>query len=102
MLFWFSLAVFILAPLAGIAFAIGRGVSFWRDLRAFGGALGHALDELDARVSKLGATTEPDYERLHESVARLQRSRAQLSLLLSALTRVRAQAGGLLAVYPRK
>ena len=102
MLFWLSLAVFVLAPLAGLAFAISRGLALWRDVRAFGGAFGRALDEVDARVSELGARPEPDYERLNESVARLQRSWAQLSLLLAALTRVRAQAGGLLAVYPRK
>jgi hypothetical protein len=44
----------------------------------------------------------PELERLGDSVERLRRSWAELSLLLNALGRVRDQWAGLLAVYPRK
>jgi hypothetical protein len=97
-----ALVVALVAVAGGAAFAIVRGVALWRSFRGLMRATGGALEQLASRVDSLGAQDPPDTEHLAASVEQLQRSTAQLSLLLNALGRVRAQWSGLLAVYPRK
>ena len=97
-----ALVVALVAVAGGVAFAIARAVAFWRSFRELTRAAGGALEELASRVDALGTQEPPDMERLATSIERMRRSTAQLSLLVSALGRVRAQWSGLLAVYPRK
>lgn len=97
-----ALLIAVAAVAGGGAFAVVRAVGLWRQFRAFARALGGEMDAFAARVDVLGAHEPPQTDRLAEGLERLQRSVAQLSLLLNALGRVRAQWSGLLAVYPRK
>jgi hypothetical protein len=98
----FALLVALVAALAGIVYAARKGLQFWRDLKAGLGAFGDTMDELGGKLDALAAYEPPEVERVSESVQRLQRSAAQLSVLVSAVDRVREQWEGLLVVYPRK
>jgi hypothetical protein len=99
---WIALIVFVLAQLAGIAYAITRAVGAWRTFRGFTSAVGGATGAFAARVDAMASREPFEVDRLGAGVARLQRSAAQLSILMNAVARVRAQWSGLLAVYPRK
>jgi hypothetical protein len=90
------------AFLGALAYAIVQGLQLWRDSRRFLGAFGGALDDFGRRVDRLASHEPPELGRLADSVERLRRSWAELSVLLHALRRVRDQWAGLLAVYPRK
>jgi hypothetical protein len=98
----FALLVAFVAALAGIAFAARKGLQLWRDLKAGLGVFGDTMDELGGKLDALAAYEPPDVELVSESVQRLQRSAAQLSVLVNAADRVREQWAGLLVVYPRK
>ncbi len=99
---WLALVLGVAAAAGGLAFAIVRGVRLWRTFRSFMGASGRALDELGRTLEAL-ATHEPaDFDRATASFERLRRSRAQLNVLTNAVARVRGQASGALALYPRK
>jgi hypothetical protein len=97
-----ALVVVLVAVAGGVVFAIARAVALWRSFRGLMRAAGGALEELASRVDSLGAQEPPDTEELAASAERLRRSAEQLSLLLNAVGRVRAQWSGVLAVYPRK
>jgi hypothetical protein len=98
----FALLIGIVAVVAAAAYAGRMGWRLWRDLKAGLRGFGEAMDELSRKVDGLAAHELPELGRLGDSVERLQRSAAELSVLLNALRRVREQWSGLLAVYPRK
>jgi predicted PurR-regulated permease PerM len=97
-----ALLVAILAPAAGIAYAVSRGVQLFRDIRGFFRAQGEALEALSRSLERLSSFEPPEVERLSVSMERVEASRARLSVELGALGRVREQWAGLLAIYPRK
>ncbi|HEV8688570.1 MAG TPA: hypothetical protein VGQ84_14910 [Gaiellaceae bacterium] len=90
------------AAVGAFAYAIAQGLEFWRDTKGFLAPFGEAMDDFGRRVDGLASHEPAELGRLEESVARLRRSWAELSVLLNALRRVRDQWAGLLAVYPRK
>ena len=101
-LFWIALAFFVVAPVAGLTYAVVQGLGAWRSFRRFTSALGATSADFGARVDAMGSREPFDSERLGQSLDRLRRSNAQLSILVHALARVRTQWSALLAVYPRK
>ena len=98
----FSLIVFLLAPLAGLAYAVKKAFQLFRDTRGFFRALGDTADALGRSVDRLASFEPPDTERLAAALSRAQASRNRLAVELDALSRVREQWAGLLAIYPRK
>ena len=97
-----ALLVAIFAPIGGIAYAVRKGLQLFRDLRGFFRAQGEALESLSRSLELLSNHEPPDTKRLSVSVDRLAASRERLSVELGALSRVREQWAGLLAIYPRK
>ena len=97
-----ALLVSVVAVLATLAFVGSRSLALYRDARSFTKALAGELDTLALSTDQLGTREPPDVERLSKALARLEASRARLSVLTGALDRVRKQWDRLLAVYPRK
>jgi hypothetical protein len=91
------------ASIAGaLAFAGVRSYKLWRTSREFFGALGQANDALTASLDQLSAFEPGGLDRLTTATARLEASRARLSILTGALGRVRGQWAALSGVYPKK
>ncbi len=79
-----------------------RSYELWRTSRAFFGALGQANDALTASLDQLSAFEPRGLDRLSTATARLEASRARLTVLTGALGRVRGQWAGLVGLYPKK
>ena len=85
-----------------MALVVARSFEFWRTSRAFFRALDETNDAVTASLDRLSAFEPRGFDRLSTSTARLEASRARLSVLTDALGRVRGQWAGLLGVYPKK
>ncbi len=85
-----------------LAFAGLRSYELWRTSREFFGALGQANDAVTASLDQLSAFEPRGLERLSTATARLEASRARLTVLTDALARVRGQWAGLAGLYPKK
>ena len=104
-LFWLALAVAIVAVVASSIYVTRRGSrpsgapsgSADRSRRSSSGSSRRAaeIEQHLARAAESGSKLEAELERL-------QRSRAQLNVLTSAIDDVRASIGRVTAVYPRK
>ena len=99
---WVAVTVFVVAPLAAGVFAGVRALALWRDVKGSLRALGEASDHVAARLESIGSYEPRDLDALDSSLERLRRSRAELRVLTQALARIREQASGALALYPRK
>ena len=100
-----SAVVSVLAFGAAAAFAVVRGLALWRGFRSFSGQLGEALDHVSQageRASEKASTLGDGNEALTPSLERLATSRAQLSVVLAAVSDVRASLGGVTGVMPKK
>ena len=97
-----ALVLSLAAVAASVAYAVVTGITLFRDARSLFGALGRELDALARSVDNLGAHEPGEQDRLNDSVMRLEHSWARLSVLLTALRRLRRQSSGALALYPRK
>ncbi len=85
-----------------MAFAATRSYELWRTSRSFLRALGQANDALTASLERLSAFEPGGLDRLSTATARLEASRARLTVLTDAIGRVRGQWAVLAGVYPRK
>lgn len=92
MLVWVAAAVFVLGVAGGLAFAIVRGITMWRDLkrtsRAFGEhttAITRSLDEIDGHLQRAGKSNE----QLAAASERLRSSRERLAVQLAAVHEAR-------------
>ena len=85
-----------------MAFAGVRSYELWRTSRSFLGTLGQANDALTASLEQLSAFEPGGLDRLSTATARLEASRARLTILTGALARVRGQWAGLAGLYPKK
>jgi hypothetical protein len=85
-----------------LAFAGIRSYELWRTSRAFLGALGQANDALNASLDRLSEFEPGGLDRFSTATARLESSRARLTVLTDALVRVRGQWAVLVGVYPKK
>ena len=97
-----ALVVGFVAIAGSLAFAGVRSYELWRTSRAFFGALGQANDALTSSLDRLSAFEPGGLDRLSTAMARLEASRARLTVLTDALGRVRGQWAVLAGVYPRK
>jgi hypothetical protein len=92
-LVWAGLGVFVLAIVAGAAFAAARGFEPWGTLNAFRTRRDAALAETTERAggieARVGRLTE-SAQRLEAARARLQQSLRTLSTLSAALGEARA------------
>ena len=85
-----------------MAFAGVRSYELWRTSRSFFSALGQANDAVTASLEQLSAFEPAGLERIAIATARLEASRARLTVLTGALGRVRGQWAGLVGLYPKK
>ena len=105
MLFWLALAVFVLAPAAGLVFAVRRALETWRGFKRLGSGAGarprpdQRVERSDRAPSLLAAESGT---RLDASLARLRTSRARLLVLTAAIADVRASVENVTNFIPRK
>jgi hypothetical protein len=93
------------AVVAATTFAFVRTRELFREFRAFGDATGAALEAVSASGDRLAARVESVGERdsaLEPALVRLAGSRARLSVLLAAVSDVRAAASRVTGLRPRK
>jgi len=97
-----ALVVGFVAIAGSLAFAATRSYKLWRTSRSFLRAFDQANDAVTASLERLSAFEPGGLDRFATAAARLEASRARLTVLTGALARVRGQWTGLLALYPRK
>jgi hypothetical protein len=91
------------AAIAGsLALVVVRSLEVWRTGREFFRARGQTTDALDTSLDRLSSFEPRGLDRLSTATARLEASRARLTVLTDALGRVRGQWAGLVGLYPKK
>ena len=91
---WLSLALLLVAVAAGLAFAVVRGLQFYRAMKRTGGTFSSRLEKISGTVASIEqqlAAAEAGVQRLAEANGRLQLSRARLDVQLAAVREARAQ-----------
>ncbi len=90
--FWIALTVLLIGVLGGIAYAVLRGISLWRQAKR----TGRGFSAETARIADASAQIETHMERAAESGARLgdamtrlETSRARLDVQLQAIREAR-------------
>ncbi len=102
--FWASLIVLVVTSIGGITLTVVRAIELVRTFKAFGRIAAAGTD----RILNATATMEQRLQdnapadRLARSTAELQRSLVPARVLLREIRRLRATAGGLRALVPRK
>jgi len=88
MVFWISLAVLLVGVVAGIAYAVVRGLVMWRQIKRTGAT----INAETARIADASAQIQEHLDRasassalLGDASARLATSRAKLDVQLQAL-----------------
>ena len=92
MLFWLTLAVAVVAIVAGTVVAIVRGVRLWRAMRHASSRFGEELEHIEASAAEIQGhldAAEASAEHLSEAAERLRRSRARLEVQLQAVQEAR-------------
>ena len=94
MVFWVSLAVLLVALVAGIAYCVLRGLQLYRNAKRASGAITAEMDrisevtrEIEGHTAKAAAASE----RLKGATGRLALSRARLDVQLAAVREAQAQ-----------
>jgi hypothetical protein len=93
MLFWLALAGWGVLTVAGIAFAVVRGIGLWRTTKRAGSALGARVEAIARSAERIEthlANAQAATGRLQAATGRLARSRAELDVLLAAIREARA------------
>jgi hypothetical protein len=93
LVFWLALGVALAGLVAGVAYAVVRGLRAWRDLKATGArisgqldAVAQATNEIETHLDRASASSA----RLSVALDRLARSRARFDVLRAALNEARA------------
>ena len=101
--FWLALLFYVAAVVAGIAWAVVRGLALWRRVKRTGGTFGAEA----TRIADQTALMEGHFDRMNSSVAqlgaasrRLTASRARLSVQLQAIREARETMRRLLWFIP--
>ena len=105
MLFWLSLAIFLLLIAASATYAVLKGLELWRAFKQLGSRTSDELDRIARATSEIElhlAAAATSGTALDLSLRRLGRSRARLTVLTSALEDVRGAVWRITAVMPRK
>ncbi|HET8811585.1 MAG TPA: hypothetical protein VFM67_03215 [Gaiella sp.] len=92
MVFWICLAVLLVGIVAGMAYAVIRGLALWRQIKRTGATFGAET----ARIAEVSAGIQEHLDRasassalLGDATARLAVSRAKLDVQLQALQEAR-------------
>jgi hypothetical protein len=102
--FWIALAVFLLSAGAGLAFAVGRGLSAWRQIKATRALIGAELDRIATGASEIErhlAAAGASQAKLQDALARLGSSRGGLLVQQSAIAEAQWVVRRLLPFLPR-
>ena len=94
MVFWISLAVLLVALVAGVAYCVIRGLQLYRDAKRASGTITSEMAQIsevtvnfERQMEKATAATE----RLQDASGRLALSRARLDVQLASIREARAQ-----------
>ena len=98
---WIGLGVGAVAIGVGIYRSIRGGLATFRAMRDLQRGASGAVETLAVAAERLGGRPDPTV-RLEPAVAQLQRSVAQLTVLIDAMQEVGDTAGRLLFFVPRK
>ena len=94
MVFWISLAVLLVAVVAGIGFCVVRGWPLYRDARRAGARITSEMERISAvtlEIERHTAKAAAASERLNGATGRLAASRARLEVQLAAVREAQAQ-----------
>ncbi len=94
MVFWISLAVLLVAVVAGIAYCVVRGLQLYRDAKRAGGTITAEMDrinEVTRQIERHQTKAADAAERLQGATGRLAMSRARLEVQLAAIREAQAQ-----------
>jgi hypothetical protein len=104
-LFWLALAVAIVAVVASSIYLTLKGLEAFRGAKRLSGVVSGELERIERASGEIEqhlTLAAESGSKLEAELARLQRSRARLNVLRSAIDEVRASVGRVTAVYPRK
>jgi hypothetical protein len=102
---WLALAVSLLAVAVATTVTVRRALALFRSFRSLGGGVGRELQAIERATAQIEghlAAAARSQTALERSLGRLQGSRAELNVLLSALGDARASLGRLTALWPAK
>jgi uncharacterized protein HemX len=94
MMVWLAGALLLVALVAGIVYAVVRGIQLWRNVKRSNAAFSTELDRINAASAQIDhhlAAAEAAGARLKNATERLGRSRAQLTVQLAAVQEARAR-----------
>ena len=94
MVFWISLAVLLVALVAGIAYSAVRGLQLYRNAKRASGTITAEMDrisEVTREIERQSAKAAAASERLKGATGRLALSRARLDVQLAAVREAQAQ-----------
>jgi hypothetical protein len=101
--FWIALAVLLAGVVGGIAYALVRGISLWRQVKRTGGTLGAEtarIADATADIQELLDRASASGTSLGDAAARLAVSRAKLDGQLGAVREARQTMRRLLWFLP--
>jgi len=102
---WLALIIALVLTVASAISVTLRGLEAFRAVKRLARTAGGELDRISAATGEIErhlALAAKSGTQLEASLARLRSSRARLNVLTSALADVRAAAGRVTAVVPRK
>ena len=94
MVFWISLAVLLVALVAGIAYCVLRGLQLYRNAKRAGARITAEMERISdvtLQIERQSAKAAAAVERLQGATGRLAVSRARLDVQLAAVREARAQ-----------
>ena len=94
MVFWISLAVLLVAVVAGIAYCVVRGLQLYRDAKRASGRITAEMERISdvtLQIERQSAKAAAAVERLQGATGRLAVSRARLDVQLAAVREAQAQ-----------
>ena len=101
--FWIALAVLVVGVLGGIAYAVLRGLSMWRQVKRTGrefSAESARIADASAQIQEHLDRSDASGVRLGAAAARLATSRARLDVQLQAIREARYTVRRLLWFLP--
>jgi hypothetical protein len=93
MVIWIALALLFAATVGGTAYAVGRGIRLWRDVKRTGSAFTTEvgrISEISLQIEHHMAAAQAATGRLQGAMDRLATSRARLEVQVAALREARA------------
>jgi hypothetical protein len=90
--FWIALAVLLVGVVAGITYAVLRGIAMWRRIKRTGRAFSvesERIAEISSQIETHMDRANASNTRLGDAAARLATSRARLDVQLQAIREAR-------------